>query len=92
VPSGRTTFVRAAAGNLPEGINRLDNESCDRLVFLKLGRRSAKYRALMSGPHACLFFLADLFAAWKFATLAEGALLSILRLFYADRFGVAHTS
>src|SRR5882762_370356 len=73
-----------AAGNLPEGNNRLDNEINfgSPLSVLNWEDGTREYRALMRVQTRPSLLYGRLFAALgEFATLAEGALLSILVLF-----------
>ena len=73
-----------AAGNLPEGSNRLDNEINfgSPLSVLNWEDGTREYRALMRVQTRPSLLYGRLFAALgEFATLAEGALISIFVLF-----------
>jgi sigma-B regulation protein RsbU (phosphoserine phosphatase) len=73
-----------AAGNLPEGSNRLDNEINfgSPLSVLSWEDGTHEYRALMRVQTRPSLLYGRLFAALgEFATLAEGALLGIFMLF-----------
>jgi len=73
-----------AAGNLPEGNNRLDNEINfgSPLSVLNWEDGTREYRALMRVQTRPSLLYGRLFAALgEFATLAEGALISIFVLF-----------
>jgi sigma-B regulation protein RsbU (phosphoserine phosphatase) len=73
-----------AAGNLPDPSNRLDNELnfASPLSVLNWEEGKREYRALMRVQTRPSLLYGRLFAALgEFATLAEGALLSILILF-----------